>query len=150
MNVFQKLIAELAQASGLPLEADKHNTCSLESDNLIITLQYREEYNDIYIFCPVTDPDKIAVLNEKLLRHALALSLHGIGTGGNFLGLMENDLILSTYVRADDLSAEKLSETIFLFREHAVSVRDSLVNNYGEPNDSKSDIDKLYDTGLEV
>ncbi|WP_202108109.1 type III secretion system chaperone [Succinivibrio dextrinosolvens] len=132
MSVFKKLISELAELSGLPLEIDNKNSCSLESDSLIITLQYRKANNDIVIFAPVTDPDRYSNINESVLRKALELSFNGTGTEGNYLGLFNNDLILSSVINLRELTAEKLAECIFAFKQNASFVRESLASAYEE------------------
>lgn len=81
--MFNKLISELAEVSGLPLEVDNNDSCSLENEGLIITLQHRKEQNDIVIFSPLTDPDLYIDVNESVMRRALELSFNGIGTSGN-------------------------------------------------------------------
>ncbi|WP_295364524.1 type III secretion system chaperone [uncultured Succinivibrio sp.] len=140
MSVFNKLISELAELSGLPLEVDNNNSCTLESDALIITLQYRNASNDIVIFAPVTDPDSYSDLNESVMRKALELSFNGIGTEGNYLGIFDNDLILSSYINPRELSAENLAECIFAFKQNALFIRESLVSAYEEfPEDDSKD-----------
>lgn len=132
MSFFRKLVSELASVSGLPLEVDNSNSFSIEYDDLIITLQYRKDQDDVAIFSPVTDPESISIINESVLRQALTLSFNGSGTNGNFLGLFDDELILSSFIKTDNLTVEKLSEKIFLFKDAAIAVRDSLLNSYDD------------------
>ncbi len=127
MTLFEDLIANFKQATGLPLELDAKDSCALETDGLIIVLQYRREQDDMVIFAPVTDPDQIAELSTEVLTTALALSYQGEGTGGNFLGLFEDSLILSRSVSLAGLDAEKLAELVLSFSEQAIYVRDMLL-----------------------
>jgi len=39
MTQFEALVSELAAATGLPLEIDARDACSLETDGLVVTLQ---------------------------------------------------------------------------------------------------------------
>ena len=43
MTPFESLIAEFAGKTGLPLEADERDACSLETEGLVVTLQYLRE-----------------------------------------------------------------------------------------------------------
>ena len=58
MTPFESLIAEFAKNTGLPLEADAQESCSLETEDLVITLQYRRERDDVVLFAPVSEPPR--------------------------------------------------------------------------------------------
>jgi len=124
MTPFSSLIQSLAAATNLPLETDAQDSCTLETDGLLITLQYRREHDDVALFAPVTDPG--AELSPETFRTALALSCHGEGTKGNFLGLFHNALVLSTFAPLEGLTAETLGARILAFADAAISVRDAL------------------------
>ena len=128
MSQFTDLIAQLGEKTGLPLEVDEHNSCALEYEDLIICLQYREASEDIVIFAPVTDPDKVAVLSEEVLRAALKLAYNGVGTSRNFLGLFQESLILSNYIELNDLTPELLAVKLQAFAQAAVAVRAGILN----------------------
>ncbi len=66
MNQFESLIADFAKMTGLPLSPDERGGCALETDGLIITIQYRAEADDIVIFAPVADPE--APLPHRIWR----------------------------------------------------------------------------------
>ncbi len=120
--MFKKKIEELSKLLGFDIEVNSDESCALEYENLIITLQYRREQNDVLIFAPVTDPDKISNLPESALRTALKLSFKGSGTGMNYLGMVEGHLILSNYISIDNITAEELANKIYLFTTSAEDV----------------------------
>ena len=124
MTQFESLISELAAASGLALQVDAQDSCSLETDGIIVTLQYRRERDDVVLFAPVTEPD--TDLPPETLRTALSLACHGEGTYGNFLGLFDGALILSALLPLEGLDAEMLAAHLLAFSDAAVAVRDAL------------------------
>ena len=124
MTPFEALISELATATGLPLQVDARDACALETDGLVLTLQYRRERDDVVLFAPVTEPDE--PLPPETLRAALALACHGEGTHGAYLGLFDETLLLSSCVPLEGLTAELLGNRILAFADTAFAVRDSL------------------------
>ena len=90
MTMYTQLIKELGEATGLPLELDARDACSLETEGLIVTLQYRRQQDDVALFAPVTNPEAEGDPDAATLCKALALACHGQGTRGNFLGLFES------------------------------------------------------------
>ena len=133
MTQFEALVSELAAATGLPLEVDARDACSLETDGLVITLQYRRERDDVALFAPVTEPE--AELPPATLRKALALACNGEGTRGAYLGLFDGTLLLSTFMPLEGMNAEKLGGRILAFADTAHAVRDSLAASASEPAD---------------
>lgn len=127
---FKDILAELSKESGLPLELDQNDSCLLELEDILITLQYRHDHDDIAIFAPVTDPEKIVRLNESALRAALSLSYNGVGTAGCYLGLFEETLVLTTYLSVQNLSAQTLALQLNEFGKNALNVRDTVLNAY--------------------
>ena len=117
MTQFESLISELAAASGLALQVDAQDSCSLETDGIIVTIQYRRERDDVE---PDTD------LPPETLRTALSLACRGEGTYGNFLGLFDGALILSALLPLEGLDAEMLATHLLAFSDAAVAVRDAL------------------------
>ena len=124
MTPFESLIAEFAKKTGLPLEVDVLESCSLETEGLVITLQYCRERDDVALFAPVTEPGED--LPPEKLRSALALACHGEGTRGNYLGLFEGTLLLSGFVPFDGLAADVLGERVLAFADAALAVRAAL------------------------
>ncbi len=124
MTPFESLISELAAATGLPLQIDARESCSLETDGAILTLQHRREFDDVVIYAPVTEPGE--PLTPETLRAALSLAFNGQGTRGNFLGLVEDALLLSTSIPMEGLSAEALGGRLLAFVDAALVVRDAL------------------------
>ena len=124
MTPFESLIAEFAKNTGLPLEADAQESCSLETENLVITLQYRRERGDVVLFAPVSEPGE--ELPPETLRAALELACNGKGTRGNFLGLFDDTLLLSAFVPFEGLTAATLGDRVLAFADAALAVRVAL------------------------
>ena len=124
MTPFESLIGEFSKETGLPLEVDAGESCSLETDGLVVTLQYRRERGDVAIFAPVSEPG--ADLPSETFRTALTLACNGEGTRGNFLGLFGDALILSAFVPFEGLTAAMLGDRVLAFADAAHAVRDAL------------------------
>jgi hypothetical protein len=131
MTPFESLIAEFAKNTGLPLEADAQESCSLETEDLVITLQYRRERDDVVLFAPVSEPGE--ELPPETLRAALELACNGKGTRGNYLGLFAGTLLLSRFMPFDGLTADALGESVLAFADAALAVRAALVEPAAEP-----------------
>ena len=130
MTPFESLIAEFAKNTGLPLEADAQESCSLETEDLVITLQYRRERDDVVLFAPVSEPGE--ELPPETLRAALELACNGKGTRGNYLGLFAGTLLLSRFMPFDGLTADALGESVLAFADAALAVRAALVEPAAE------------------
>jgi len=124
MTPFESLIAELAETTGLPLQTDAHDACTLETDGILLTLQHRRERGDVVLFAPVTEPD--VDLPPETLRRALALACHGEGTRGAFLGIFEDTLLLSAVLPLEGLDTETLAARLLAFADSAADVRAAL------------------------
>ena len=123
MNTFESLVADFAKMTGLPLSPDERGGCALETDGLVITIQYRAEADDIVIFAPVTDPEAPERPTKAMLEKALALAHDGTYTAGATLGLFDGELILSVHIPIQGLDAETLGAKLSAFADAAVSVR---------------------------
>lgn len=128
MNNFKELIDSFIKESGMQIELEQDDSFSLERDGLLVTVKYIKETDDITLFVPIIDHERIPELTPPVLKAALKLSFNGIGTSGNYLGLFDNALILSTGIPLRDLDSEKLAERLFLFSDAAIAVRDSIIN----------------------
>jgi len=128
MREFEGLIEKLTRISGLQMEIDDNNSVTLEYGDLMITLQFRDECQDILFLSEISDGYKYLNLSRQLFRHALKLSFAGIGTYGNFLGLLKDELVLSKSVSITNLSAEALAKHLLAFAKNASTVRDELIN----------------------
>jgi len=124
MSPFESLIHDFAASTGLPLEIDAQDACTLETDGLFVTIQYRRDRDDVALFSSVSDPG--AALPPETLRTALGLACNGAGTRGNFLGLFDGALLLSTFLPMEGLTAESLAPRILAFADAAVAVREAL------------------------
>ena len=98
--------------TGLPLSPDERGGCALETDGLVITIQYRAEADDIVIFAPVTDPEAPERPTKAMLEKALALAHYGTYTAGATLGLFDGELILSVHLPMQGLDAETLGREL--------------------------------------
>ena len=149
---FKDLVAKLSEESGLDLEPDIYDTCMLERDGIVISFKYQQESDDIAIFAPVTDPDKIIRLNESALRMALSLCYNGVGTGGGFIGLFEENLVLTRYVPLKDLSVEKFAAILNAFGETAYDVHNAIIAAYQDipATVSSQGNEKMLEHGLSV
>jgi hypothetical protein len=124
MTPFESLIAEFARKTGLPLEVDGRESCSLETEDLVVTLQYRRDRDDVALFAPVAESGE--ELAPETLRAALRLACNGKGTRGNYLGLFEDTLLLSAFVPFEGLTAAALGDRVLAFADAALAVRDAL------------------------
>ena len=149
---FKELIAKLSELSGLALEPDIYDTCVLERDGILISFKYRQESDDIAIFAPVTDPEKIVRLNEAALRKALELCYNGVGTGGCFIGLFEESLVLTRYIPLKDLSVERFAEVLNDFGQTASDVHDAVLVAFQDIPATVSSLgkEKMLEQGISV
>lgn len=104
---FDSLIADFAEATGAGLETDSHGTAYCEADGVSVTVQYRSQRRDVVLF---TFPCGEMPVDETMMRHALELSMAGLGTDGFFIGLCEGALTLSAVLPLEGLDAEKLGK----------------------------------------
>ena len=102
---FEKLVAEFAEAAGLQLEADSEGTVWCDADGVPVMVQHRAKSDDVVIS---TFPFGEMPADEPMMRHALELSVAGIGTGGFFLGLRDGIFMLSGVLPLEGLDAETL------------------------------------------
>ncbi len=128
MTQFAKLIQQLSKATGLKLELDEFNSCSLENDGIIVTVQYLAVTDEVTVFAPVTDPDEVSELGESVLKSALSLSYNGIKTSGNFLGMFDDSLLLSNHFQIKSMSIDEFAGKIITFTTAAFLVRDVISN----------------------
>lgn len=131
MTVFDKLLADFAAMTGLQVAADAQNSCQLETDGLIITLQYRSDADDLVIFAPVTDSDGNGGLVSSQYKKALSLAYDGKGTSGASLGLFDGELVLSVHLPMNGLDAETLGVRLTAFTDAAISVRAEIAAETG-------------------
>ena len=124
MTPFESLIAEFAKKTGLPLKVDGLESCSLETEGLVITLQYRRERDDVALFAPVSEPGE--ELPPETFRAALELACNGKGTRGNYLGLFAGTFLLSRFIPFDGLTADALGDRVLAFSAAALAVRAAL------------------------
>ena len=56
-RTFDAIIEEFAHDTGLGLEIDDKGSCSVITGETIVTIQYREETDDVALFSFVTAPE---------------------------------------------------------------------------------------------
>ena len=122
MKPFEALIKEFAEQTGLPLQVDADDSCSLESDDMLITIQYRREQDDVIVFAPVVTPEDNEKLPYNVLQKALELSYNGQGTGNAFLGMFGGALVLSITLPLSELDAESLGVRVLAFTDTAQGI----------------------------
>ena len=81
MRPFDALISAFAKTTGLPLQVAADDSCTLEYDELLITLQYRQEQDDVVLFAPVMTPNEGEVLPAGVLRKAIYAAGCNLGMG---------------------------------------------------------------------
>ena len=118
--------------TGLEVAADAQGACQLETDGVLITLQYRSEANDVVIFAPVTDSEANGELTPAQCKKALALAYDGKGTSGAALGMFDGELVLSVHLPMTGLDAEALGVRLAAFADAAVSVRAEIAAASGD------------------
>lgn len=124
MTPFGHLIAEFAAATGVELEPDAQDSCTLSTDRVSVTVQYRRDGDEVVVFAPVAEADvEGSGFPAAVLAKALALAYDGRGTGGAFLGLFSrNALVLTLHLPFEGLDAETLGVRLAAFTEVAEGV----------------------------
>ncbi len=122
MKPFDALIKEFAETTGLPLQVAGNDSCNLEYEDIIITMQYRHASDDIVIFAPVLTTDEYETLPNGVLFRALELSYNEEGTRGAFLGMFEGALVLSVSLSMNWLDAAQLCARVLTFAETAQDI----------------------------
>ena len=123
MNLFEKIIAEFSAMTGLKLVPDEGQNYFLETDGIIITIQYRQDTDEIAISAPVMDADTGITQTKAMYEKALSLSYDGKGTFGASLGLFDNKLILSICLPMQDMDASDFGVKLSAFADAAISAR---------------------------
>ena len=151
MTPFETLIKDFAEKTGLPLQVEADNSCSLETDDMIFTMQYRQENDDVIIFAPVMTGEDNEKLPYGVLKKALELSYNGRGTRNAFLGMFDGALVLSITLPMNNLDADSLGIHILTFAETAqgiaLELKNILVEEGGfEPQNKKESPDNAAST----
>lgn len=133
MTPFAHLISEFAAATGLELAADEHESCTLVSDRLALTIQHRRETDEVLLFAPVAEADGGGAFPTAVLRRALELAFDGRGTVGAFLGLAGEELAMSVSLPFGGLDAATLAVRVMAFADAAGGVAAELEAAAGAP-----------------
>ena len=126
MTQFESLIAAFANETGLPLEVDERESCSLETDGLVVTMLYSHGTDEVVIFAPVTDVESGVPKTRVVYEKALSLAYDGKGTAGAYLGLFGGELLLSFHLPMPGLGARELGMRLTAFADAALSIRAEL------------------------
>ena len=126
MKQFDLLISELSSESGLAMEIDDKDSCSLVTDGLYLTVQCVAASEEIVLFAPVDDPDSFFELSPAVMKKALSLSFMGDGTDRCFLGVRDDVLVLSKFLPLQNITAHDLGVQIQRFADLAISIKGQL------------------------
>ena len=130
---FKRLIADFSEAAGFGLETDSQGTAWCEADGVLVTVQHRPECGDVVVY---TFPFGEMPADEPMMRHALELSMAGIGTCGFSLGLHDGVFSLSAAIPLDGLDAEGLGRRMLdlaaATRRVALNVGSAVVDECAE------------------
>ena len=127
MSAFKKLMEEFSAATGVDVVVDDGGACTLETDGMLLTLQYLQEKDEVVLFAPVWQPETAGgALSSATMRTALELGYDGKETGGAHIGLFENSLVLSIHLPMADLDGERLGVRIMAFFDVATGVAATL------------------------
>ena len=135
MKPFEALIKEFAETTGLPLQVAEDESCSLEYEDIIITMQYCQASEDVVFFAPVMTPDDDETLPNGVLRRALELSYKGERTRGAFLGMFDGALVLSVSLPLNGLDADQMCARVLAFAETAQGIALELQATLSEGED---------------
>ena len=119
MTSFQQLLSEFAEATGLALVPDARDACTLEAGDLVLTVQYLRESGEIAFFAPVAEAEADGSFPPPVLRKALELAYDGRKTGGAFLGLFSDALVLSIRLPAEHMDAPEFAVRLTAFADAA-------------------------------
>ena len=128
MNPFETVIKDLAEITGLPLQVEADDSCTLETNDMMITMQYRRELDNVIIFAPVMVAEEEERLPYGVLQKALELSYEGKGTHNAFLGMFNGALVLSVLLPMNGLDADSLAVRILAFTDTAQGIALELEN----------------------
>jgi len=137
MTSFEELVAAFSRGTGIDVKIEDGDSISLEADGMVVTAKYDKDNGVVTIFAPVSDPENTEKLSVNVLRTALKLSFNGAGTYGNYLGLVENTLMLSCNYHINDLDAENFAQHFLDLEAAAVAVRDRILNYSQDQSDTK-------------
>ncbi len=150
MTSFEELIEAFSRESGIGVQIENGDTISLEADGMMVSARYDRDNGMLTIFAPVTDPYSSEELGITVLRTALKLSFNGSGTYGNYLGLVENALILSKSYPLNELDAESFARHLLDLQEAAVAVRDRIRNYSQDAGNNSHDPATIKQMGLGI
>ncbi|MBR0459864.1 MAG: type III secretion system chaperone [Victivallales bacterium] len=141
MTVFESLIQEMARATGLPLRVTSEESCFLETADFPLLLQYRARQNDIVMLAILREPG--ITLSPQMMRKALELSFNGEKTGGSYLGISRDALVLSRSITPEHNKAEEFAGQLMSFAGKAQDILAEInaVETLQEEEDDEDDED---------
>lgn len=141
---YEQLIAEFSKETGLDVAPDSQGTLWMEADDVPVTIQNRQEQNDVVMF---TLPIGEMALDESIMRHALELSAVGLGTDGFFIGISGGALTLSAVLTLDGLDAETFGKKMLALaaasRKVAKRIGAAVAEDCIDRHDAESDLTEI-------
>ena len=71
MSSFTRLMADFAALTGVDADVDGCDSCTPETDDLIITVKYSGVHDEVVIFARGSETDGFESLKPEMLRTAL-------------------------------------------------------------------------------
>ena len=136
---FERLMAEFGEAAGIDTRPDAKGTVWIDSDGVMVTVQYRQEHDDIVIF---SLPLSGETADETIMRRALELSSAGFGTGGFYIGLHDGFLTLSTVIPLEGLDADALAKRLLALSSATTRVTNSITATVAEESVARYEAQK--------
>lgn len=119
-----QLLREFSEKTGVAVELDGDGSASLTVDGVGVVAQFRAETEDVVVFAlPLDDLQA----EEPMMRRALELSAHGIGTDGFYLGMLDDAFVLSGVLPLDGLDAEAFAGALLRLAAASRSVASALL-----------------------
>ena len=141
---FERLMAEFGEAAGVETRPDAQGTVWIDTDGVMVTVQYRQEHDDIVIF---SLPLSGEIADETMMRRALELSAAGLGTGGFYIGLHDGYLTLSTVIPLEGLDAETLAKRLLDLSSATTRVTNSITATVAETSAARYEAHKIQEAG---
>ena len=140
MSAFTSLMEEFSAATGVDAKVDAGEACTLEANGLLLTVQFLPEKDEVVLFSPVWEPEMEGMPpSPATMRAALELNYDGKETGGAFLGLFEESLILSVHLPMAGLDGKGLGIHLMAFFDVAAGVAATLAQASADGGDGKTE-----------
>ena len=138
---FERLMVEFSEAAGIEARPDAQGTVWIDTDGVMVTVQYRQEHDDVLIF---SLPLSGEIADETMMRRALELSSAGLGTGGFYIGLHDGYLTLSTVIPLEGLNADMLAKRLLELSSATTRVTNSVTATVAETSAARYEAQKAH------